>query len=345
MSNKLQKIIIDTNSAINKSHIGFFGFREELRKISNVSELFFPQIVIDEIKNHKNRQLSTKRSQMLDNPFMDIAKISRSTIKSHNIDLIIDDILDTETIKYQLIGLDDIPRAFERIYGWAIKNEPPFEIGSDKGFKDAYIACVIYELLDKHDDDCLFLCTKDERLTLTFKNNSRVQIVQDFNDFQRYSLGAFLDQYLIAKIAGECGIEPKNCEIQDGWLNVENNWVIRISEVIGEGTVLSVIIDSEAREILSHSDADLCTHINNLTESGDFNSTHSAIALLAPLVSYLSKAQIERIIRASTENSQIYWVAKDEDVKEFFLPLFEYIRPTIDFTCIDKFRDHFEIIL
>ena len=338
MSTKLQKIVIDTNSSMNRTHSGFFGFRDDLQRFAEVSELIFPKIVLDEIKAQKSRLLVEKRSKILVNPFMELADLPKSKIEDYDIDTLIDKTLSSEAIPFQLVELEDANQAFKKMYEWAIKNEAPFGVDNDKGFKDAYIACVLYELLNKHDDECIFLCTKDERLALTFKSDPRVQVIQGFQDFQSYSLGAFLDDYLRTKISEE--LELKDYEIKDGWLNVDSNWVLRLS---ADNSETLVVIDSEAREIITHTDEDVDEHIKRLEVSMNFQNTHSAIAGLSQFTAYLSKVQIEAIMRASTENDQIYWIATDEDVKSLLLPLFEYIKPTIDEDIVKKFEGYFEV--
>ncbi|QOD81853.1 PIN domain-containing protein [Chromobacterium haemolyticum] len=61
--------------------------------------------------------------------------------------------------------------------------------------------------------------------------------------------------------------------------------------------------------------------INALVESGSFATTHSAIAKLEELRATLNTADVERLLIAALDNSQIGWIASDSDVYAFFTGL------------------------
>jgi hypothetical protein len=58
--------------------------------------------------------------------------------------------------------------------------------------------------------------------------------------------------------------------------------------------------------------------VMNLVNSGSFASTHVAIAELKPYMALLTPSDVETLLRAALDNSQIKWIAGDEDVREFF---------------------------
>jgi hypothetical protein len=56
--------------------------------------------------------------------------------------------------------------------------------------------------------------------------------------------------------------------------------------------------------------------LRELTDSWSFSQTHSVIAKLNKF-SYFSKTQINQIVKAAIENTQISWIINDSDVKDF----------------------------
>jgi hypothetical protein len=61
--------------------------------------------------------------------------------------------------------------------------------------------------------------------------------------------------------------------------------------------------------------------MEDLTTSGSFSVTHSAIAKLEELRSTLSKDDVEELLTAALKNNQISWIASDSDVFAFFTAL------------------------
>ena len=61
----MEKVIFDTNSVRNTEPKQFLGGRSELEKFAKVAELVFPDIVIEEIKNQKRRNLESKKDSFL----------------------------------------------------------------------------------------------------------------------------------------------------------------------------------------------------------------------------------------------------------------------------------------
>jgi len=55
--------------------------------------------------------------------------------------------------------------------------------------------------------------------------------------------------------------------------------------------------------------------IEKLSKSPNFATTHSILAQLSNFESF-SKEQVDNIILASVSNSQIYWISKDQDIKD-----------------------------
>ncbi|MDA0911953.1 MAG: hypothetical protein O2809_10450, partial [Proteobacteria bacterium] len=84
------------------------------------------------------------------------------------------------------------------------------------------------------------------------------------------------------------------------------------------------ILEIDSREIIGTAEySEYEEYIQMLINSGRFTDTHSAIEKLQNYMQYFSKKEIEDIFNASVNNSQIRYIACDEDVKEFLLSLYE----------------------
>lgn len=58
--------------------------------------------------------------------------------------------------------------------------------------------------------------------------------------------------------------------------------------------------------------------IDDLEKSGNFRSTHLAIAGLDEYINYLSRDEVQKILQASENNDQVSWIRTDEDVALFY---------------------------
>lgn len=327
------KVVFDTNSIRNSDSIeNFLGNRDELERFLKVSEIIIPEIVVDEIKAQKRRGLISKRDAFLANPFHILRKIDRNKTSNFDIEKYIQDLQTNEIIPFTIIHLTK-PTALEEIKKLCIKNEPPFEDGSDKGFKDSIIFFSILEYIESCNEDRIFVVTQDERLTKAFVGLSRIKVVKDFEEFEKYTDNYFREEYFISRLREEFadrfskgtistinvnGI--KSDRIVDTWLNVESNWIIKISL---DNKVFFIEVDFSSREIIDITDSNFADNIVGLVSSGDFRTTHDQIELIKDYTNYFSNEQIQNIIEAATTNDQIYSISTDEDVKEFLLPLFK----------------------
>jgi len=70
----MEKVIFDTNFIRNTEAKHFLGGRSELEKFAKVAELVFPDIVIEEIKNQKRKNLEKNKSSFLSNPYAEIQR-------------------------------------------------------------------------------------------------------------------------------------------------------------------------------------------------------------------------------------------------------------------------------
>lgn len=314
------KVIFDTNSIRNAESVAdFLGGRSELERFLKVSELIIPDIVIEEIKSQKRKHLISKRGSFLSNPFHFLRKINEEETKSFDIEKLITDLVDEESVPHTVIFLtkDNILDEMKKL---CLANLPPFEENCDKGFKDAYIYFTILEYLECVDSDNVFVVTNDDRLRMAFNNNNRVTVVKNFDEFEKYNDSYFREEYFINRLKGEISGNLTADYIEEIWLNTNENWVIKI---LCDDKTYFVEVDFSTREIIGFTDFDFPTFVRELANSRSFANTHSMISSLGEYVQYFSNQNIIDLIDASTENSQIYLISTDEDVKEFFASLFE----------------------
>lgn len=314
------KVIFDTNSIKNAESVAdFLGGRAELERFLKVSEIIIPDIVIEEIKNQKRKHLISKRDSFLSNPFHFLRKINEEETKSFDIEKWITDLVDKESVPHTVIFLTQ-DNVLDRIKKLCLANLPPFEESCDKGFKDAYIYFTILEYLEGIDGENVFVVTNDDRLRMAFDKNARVAVVKNFEEFEKHIDSYFRDEYFINRLKERVSENITSDCIKDTWLNTNENWVIKL---LCDDKNYFVEVDFSTREIIGFTDFDFSIFVRELINSGSFANTHSMTSSLSGYIQYLSNQDIIDLVGASTENSQIYSISTDEDVKEFFISLFE----------------------
>ncbi len=102
-------------------------------------------------------------------------------------------------------------------------------------------------------------------------------------------------------------------------------------------------VDFASKEIVESTSFDFSELISRLTTSGSFATTHETIESLKDYIKFLSDDEIQALIKAGTENDQIYHIAGDEDVKEFFLKLYQAKSPMVSEDTREAFQHYFEI--
>lgn len=332
------KVVFDTNSIRNAESVAdFLGGRSELERFLKVSEIVIPDIVIEEIKNQKRKHLISKRDSFLSNPFHFLRKIDEDETKSFDIEKWILELAGIESLPYSVITLTI--NVLEDIKKLALGNLPPFDETSDKGFKDAYIYFTILEYLDNIEGENIFLVTKDDRLKLALNDNARVTVVKDFDEFEKHIDAYFRDEYFISRLKEEVSENITAECINEIWLNTEENWVIKLT---CDETTYFVEVDFSSREIIDSTDYNFAEGVAGLIISRAFRSVHSYIETIKDYTQYFSDQEIKQLIEAATNNDQIYSIATDEDVKEFFMPIFKAKSQIIsNEDVVAKFKQYF----
>jgi len=315
----MKKVIFDTNFIRNTEAKHFLGGRSELEKFARVAELVFPDIVIEEIKNQKRKNLEKNKSSFLSNPFHWLRNLDRDDTQNFDIESHIAELETNETLKYSVIKLTDYS-VLEQMKELALKKLPPFEAGdnTDKGFKDACIYFTTLEYLQSIPDKMIFVCCKDERLQEAFKKHPNIIVIDSYDGFLKNSITRFYDDYFIEKLQSEIHADIRKEHIVDYWLNTNENRVLRI-EIDGEKYALEV----DAGEIVAYEKvATYSEAINTLRNTSAFATTHSAIEALNPYIHFLSDDEVIKILEAVDTNNQIYLIIGDDDVKQFISTLY-----------------------
>jgi rRNA-processing protein FCF1 len=200
----MEKVIFDTNFIRNTEPKQFLGGRSELEKFSKVTELVFPDIVIEEIKNQKRKNLESKKDSFLKNPFHWLRELDHDKTKNFDIEAHLTALEDNETLEYAVITLSDYS-VLEQMKELALKKLPPFEAtdNTDKGFKDACIYFTALEYLQSIPDKLIFVCCKDGRLKEAFKKHPNIIVIESFEEFIQNSITVFYDDYFINKLKTE----------------------------------------------------------------------------------------------------------------------------------------------
>lgn len=332
------KVIFDTNSIRNAESVSdFLGGRADLERFLKVADLVIPDLVIEEIKVQKRKHLISKRDSFLSNPFHFLRKVNEGETKEFDIDKWILGLFENERIPYSLISLSS-EGVLEKIKRMCLECAPPFEEGSDRGFKDAYIYFTVLEFLNACEDKVVFVVTKDNGLREALSKEGRIKVVKDFEEFEKYVDDYFRAEYFISRLKEEINSEIDDTSIEDAWLNIDGNWVLK---VICNENVYFVEVDFASREILEFIDSDFSAGIEQLTVSGSFSGTHGAVSEIANFIKYFSDDDVQKLIKAATENEQIYWIASDEDVKDFFIKLYQAKHQIIPGDIKSQFEQYF----
>lgn len=335
------KVIFDTNSIRNAESLSdFLGGRPDLERFFSVSEIIIPDLVIEEIKAQKRKHLISKRASFLSNPFHFLRGVDEKATRDFDIDKWISELQSRENISYTPISLSE-DGILEKIKKMCLDCIPPFEDSSDKGFKDAYIYFTILEYLASCREKNIFVVTKDERLKIALSKESRIKVINGYDEFENYIDAYFKEPYFISRLKEEIDDEIKKENIEDTWLNLEENWVLKI---VCSSKSYFVEVDFASKEIIRFIDFDFSDAINKLVTSGSFSVTHEAVETLKECVSFLSDDDIRALLQAAAENEQIYWIAKDEDVKEFFGQIYQAKSQLISEEARALFQQYFEIV-
>lgn len=333
------KVIFDTNIIRNAESISdFLGGAADLERFSKVSEIIIPDIVIEEIKAQKKRHLVKKRDAFLSNPFHLLRKIDEKETKDFDINRWISELIEKEKVSYSLISLSE-KGVLEKMKRLCLDSLPPFEEGSDKGFKDAYIYFTIIEYLESNKEEKIFFVTNDNRLKEAFLLEDQIMVIKDYNEFEKYIDKYFREEYFISRLREEIDPEINDKNIEEIWLNVDENWVLKVR---GENVVYFVEVDFSSKEIVDFTDFDFSKGITGIVASRTFGSVHLNIGLINSYLKYFSDEEIQTLIKAFVENDQIHSIKEDQDVKALFRTIYNTKSQIISQDLKDRFESYYK---
>lgn len=322
-----EKVIFDTNTIRNPEINKFLGNRKELELFVQDADIIIPLTVVEEIKRQKRTKLKSNKDSFISNPFHRLREINEEETKAFDIDAYIEKLIDEETISFEIIDIknNDVLPLIKEL---AISKQPPFEPkdDTDKGFKDALIYFSVLEYLQEIPDKYVFLCAKDNRLGEAFKDNPNVIVVKDYEEFKQYSVSQFFDEYFIQKLKDELGFEINKNNIEEYWININENKVLLIQKDDEE-----YVVETDSGEIIKWAKkTEYKDSIQTLISSNSFNQTDASVEVLIPFLEYFNNEEIKSILNASWENSQIRWIIHKPRIKELIGPLFENKKEIID---------------
>lgn len=340
-------VFVDTNAVDNKSSaISFLGGRADLEKIAKRADIKLPRIVYDEIRKHVRNYLLGQMKSFRANPHRYLLGISNDSIEAIDHDALLNKLVKTEPIDFELVELSNELAAYKEIYTHALEGTPPYEPNGDKGFKDALIAKTIDQFISEHPDLKVFLWTSDSRLSEYFINTA-VHIIDGYQEFDReYSEDKMKEDLLLDRIwvyFNEEGVKtsaPR--EPYDQWLNDEGDIVCIFKE---PGRQILLLVDSGAREPLSYTERSPADAIGQLRVSESFSDTHDAIADMEALFAYCSIEQLKLIAEIMNTNSQIYGIGGDDDVAQFAGRLFHALDKNGELELAETLRNRYGLRL
>jgi rRNA-processing protein FCF1 len=239
------KVFLDTNLINNKEINNFLGGREALDKLSKVADILIPAIVLDEIKQHKNKWISDKVAALKENPIFKLLKYQLNRATSLKVETVVSRLERDEAIKFSRVELSNSNILLD-IANLAVNHLPPFEQGSDKGFKDAIIYFTILQYVEAHPSETVNVITNDEMLLRALRSHRQIQV---FSDFREYRPVYFYGEYFIERLRDEIG-EPSITKESISEISFEKDGLWRIDVVCDSGNYI-VIADANSKEIVS----------------------------------------------------------------------------------------------
>ena len=199
----------------------------------------------------------------------------------------------------------------------AIKNLPPFDEKSDKGFKDTLIAFTIKDyIINNHNDNLeVYFLTNDKRLKQYFNESKLpIDVVEDFQEFE--NIVRTKEEYFQKVIEEELDLTS---EVREFVVSESGNVIVQTEEDIIlrdlKGNITFTLNG------LTHEMPDY--YVNGLSSSPNFASTHIMISHLETYIDFLTSNQISNIFSALYKNNQVGWIVSDSDVNKFYKKLYK----------------------
>jgi len=303
------RVYIDTNVINNPTPTGgLLGSSKKLKSLEAQVDIVIPEIVRDELIEHKRQAHEEAKQQLLNNALLEQIA-DRELVEK--IDFCAPCALSEEIVNFATEDIKD----FEGFYRWmrdlALRNKAPFDKKTDKGVKDAIIAFVIDEYIREKDSECpVILVSNDSRLGEYFQNRKDVVWVKSLKELEEYLETMQKQGDRSSRNQQSVIHDSKNVTAKCHGLAVNNAPTPQLKR---------------ARELLTE-----------LRNSGNFATTHKIIADLQPYLQYLADEDYVDILLSALNNSQIMWLAQDTDVESFLKPIFDKYKGRLS---IEQYND------
>ena len=307
------QIIIDTNKCRNTGMDNFLGNKEELQKfIEDGCEIILPKIVLSELKQQKKIEYKEELNNFINNKFFNNEDANFEKIKLEEFDNIIENQIQDEQGKYYSIiyEITCVDEFYKEMTQKAVLKEAPFDTKSDKGFKDSIVAWCVKEVVDKY-NRTVFLLTKDNRLSQYFVDKDKVKIIESYSEYKKIVLQVE-NKNLIDNTTIIEKLNIDQADIIKGWYSLNNDYYIVL---YSRGCAK---FDIFSKDVIG-------TIIDELINSSYYAYTHEKISYIKKLniIEYISKEKLLELFDGFTKNSQLYSIAHDKDVWDFFSKLYK----------------------
>lgn len=291
-------VFLDTNCINSKSFENLFGRSSSLKDIMKVADIVIPEMTFEELIIHKRNSFIKKVRELKSNPLRFKVGIDANLLESLSFSSTEEELRNGSDIDFSVCGLCKNSNTLQRLCQMALNNLPPFDEGTDKGFKDAVIALSIDEYIEERkttyeaETEDYYVVTNDSRLQDYFNddeyiNKDCVRIKKSIDD-------------LLEELNLQAEAKSTNTECRE-----PNNHAIRES--------------SDFQSSLSAVADDL---VEQLCLSKSFSETHKTVYQIKNCKKQLSSVQSKKLLKAAVSNNQIGWILSDRDICNFFVPLF-----------------------
>jgi hypothetical protein len=321
-------VIFDTNSChVDRTAQSFFGQHTILEEIASRATIIMPQVVIDELMQQNIEGTNESITALKSNPLLpvldfDLSKLDEIIDHEHAKSLML-----AEKVAHEIVDITDTNHAFVKIRAWVIPGRPPFnkrnadgKNNSDKGLKDALVACTVDEILKKSEYETYYLATGDGRLKDYYAGNRQITCLLPMEILDELKR-EFFDEYTIDVIRNAIG--KKSATLKENWLNI-NSDVVALFEDAEYLTL--VILDAESKEIVGTSDAALIGDSGSLASSGSYSTTHDVVTEIMGSLEYYAQKELVEIKDALTTNDQVYGIGTDEDIKALASAIYSFFQ-------------------
>lgn len=319
-------VIFDTNACHSRRETqSFFGYRPIMTEIASRAEILLPQVVVNELIQQNAEGTLENIEALKSNSLLTELGFDIKLLESVDGDKHAMKIYENEAIAHKVVRVEKPEEAYRKIEKWSVAGSPPFnerkkdgKNNSDKGIKDAIVACTVDEILAADKYDIYYLACRDTRLKDYFRDNKRIACLSPEEILDELKK-EFFDEYTLARTKEE--LNWPSITLKDEWINI-NSDIVGLFEY--EEYEIAVIFDKASKEILETRDLLLIDRGEVLQISGSFSSTHDVVAKITDSLIYYSFDDLMKIRSALISNDQVYGIGTDDDIKALAEQIYRY---------------------